>query len=122
MVDIHNSLAYVMHLPGVIGACIVDISTGQTLARVGDGTLNIEIAAAGNTDVVRAKIRTMDELNLQDEIQDILITLGTQYHIIRPLTGKGSAGLFMYVALDKEKSNLALSRHKVNEICKELRP
>lgn len=105
-----------MQLPGAIGAAIVDLESGMSLGQSGSGTLNMEIAAAGNTEVVRAKIRTMSDLGLNDEIEDILITLGQQYHIIRPLKGKGSAGLFVYVALEKSKANLALARHKINEI------
>ena len=120
MSNLTNSLTAVMHLPGVIGASVVDLSTGQSMAHVGDGSLDMNLAATGNTQVMRAKIHAMDALKLNDEIEDILITLGSQYHIIRPLIGKGSAGLFLYVALDKEKSNLAFSRHKIHAICKTL--
>ena len=116
MANLTNSLAAVMQLPGAIGAAIVDMESGMSLGQAGGGTLNLEVAAAGNTEVVRAKMRVMADLGLTDEIEDILITLGTQYHVIRPLKGKGSAGLFIYVALEKTRANLALSRHKINEI------
>ena len=109
-----------MQLGGAVGVAIVDLESGMSLGQAGGGSLNLEIAAAGNTEVVRAKMRTMADLGLSDEIEDILITLGTQYHIIRPLKGKGSAGLFIYVALEKSKANLAMSRHKLNEIASTL--
>jgi hypothetical protein len=105
-----------MQLPGAIGVAIVDLESGMSLGQAGGGMLNLEVAAAGNTEVVRAKMRTMADLGLNEEIDDILITLGTQYHVIRPLKTKGSAGLFVYVALDKAKANLALSRHKIADI------
>jgi hypothetical protein len=38
----------------------------------------------------------MKSLNLKDEIEDILITLGRQYHVIRPVSK--SPGLFIYLA------------------------
>jgi hypothetical protein len=120
MADLSNSLAAVMQLGGAVGVAIVDLESGMSLGQAGGGSLNLEIAAAGNTEVVRAKMRTMADLGLSDEIEDILITLGTQYHIIRPLKGKGSAGLFIYVALEKSKANLAMSRHKLNEIASTL--
>jgi len=120
MADLTKSLAAAMQINGAIGAAIVDLDSGMSLGQAGGGSLNLDIAAAGNTEVVRAKMRTMQELSLNDEIEDILITLGTQYHIIRPLTGKGSAGLFLYIALDKSKANLALARHKIIEIEKTL--
>ena len=109
-----------MQLPGAIGAAIVDLESGMSLGQAGGGTLNLDVAAAGNTEVVRAKIRTIGDLGLNDEIEDILITLGTQYHIIRPLKSKGSAGLFVYVALEKSKANLAMARHKITDTCSTL--
>ena len=78
----------------------------------------MEVAAAGNTEVVRAKIKTMRALGLNDMIEDILITLGKQYHIIRPMARK--EGLFIYLVLDKTKSNLALARRKTADVEKEL--
>ncbi|HLS76311.1 MAG TPA: hypothetical protein VK083_05940, partial [Nocardia sp.] len=77
-------------------------------------------AAAGNTEVVRAKMRTMDSLGLNDEIEDILITLSGQYHIIRPMTGRKSKGLFLYLALDRGRANLALARHRLKGIEEDL--
>jgi len=116
MANLTNSLATIMQLPGAIGVAIVDLESGMSLGQAGGGTLNLEVAAAGNTEVVRAKMRTMADLGLNEEIDDILITLGTQYHVIRPLRTKGSAGLFVYVALDKSRANLAMSRHKITEV------
>ena len=58
-------------------------------------------------------MKTMKMLNLQDIIDDILISLGTQYHLIRPLSKH--EGLFLYIVLDKSKSNLALARRGLIE-------
>jgi len=121
MADISKSLDAAMAIPGAIGASVVDLDSGMSLGHVGGGAhLNLEIAAAGNTEVVRAKMRTMQDLALNDEIEDILITLSNQYHIIRPLKGKGGAGLFFYIALDRQRANLALARHKLADIEKTL--
>lgn len=116
MANLTNSLAAIMQLTGAIGAAIVDLESGMSLGQAGGATINLDIAAAGNTEVMRSKMRVMGDLGLNDEIEDILITLTTQYHIIRPLKGKGAAGLFIYVALEKSKANLALARHKISEI------
>jgi predicted regulator of Ras-like GTPase activity (Roadblock/LC7/MglB family) len=94
--------------PGFIGACVVDSSTGMVLAIEGGGRVDLEVAAAGNTEVVRAKRRTIQALNLKDRIEDILISLGNQYHLIRPLEKNDS--VFLYVALDRKVANLALAR------------
>jgi hypothetical protein len=108
-----------MQLDGAVGACIVDSNSGMMLgAEGGAGPINLEVAAAGNTEVVRAKRKTMKALNLRDTIEDILITLHTQYHIIRPLSSNDA--LFIYVVLDKNKGNLAMSRHQLASAEKDL--
>ena len=106
-----------MTLDGAVCAALVDSSSGMILGQVGTG-VDMEVAAAGNTEVVRAKLKTMRGLGLNDVIEDILITLGKQYHIIRPMARK--EGLFVYIVLDKAKSNLALARRKVADIEKDL--
>ncbi|MFE2038565.1 hypothetical protein OIE62_17070 [Streptomyces scopuliridis] len=104
-------------IDGALGAALVDYSSGMALGTVGGGKdLDLTVAAAGNTDVVRAKVRTMELLGLQDEIEDILITLGNQYHLIRLLKGRGNNGLFLYLALDKSRANLAMARHQLMRI------
>jgi hypothetical protein len=107
MPNINDSLSTLLQADGAMCAAIVDANSGMTLGKAGTG-LDLDLAAAGNTEVVRAKIKTMKSLGLADHIEDILITLGKHYHIIRPIAAK--PGLFIYLVLDKAKANLALAR------------
>jgi len=108
-----------MQLDGALGACIVDSNSGMMLgAEGGAGPINLEVAAAGNTEVVRAKRKTMKALNLKDSIEDILITLHTQYHLIRPLSSNDA--LFIYLVLDKSRGNLAMARLQLGGLEKDL--
>jgi len=113
MASINESLKQLVGIDGALGAAIVDSGSGMLLGSAGAG-VDMELAAAGNTEVVRAKIKTMRSLGVEDTIDDILITLGKQYHIIRPLASKD--GAFIYLVLDKLKANLALARRKVQDV------
>jgi hypothetical protein len=121
MADLDTSLKDAMTIEGAIGACVVDYTSGMTLGVMGGGAdLDLTVAAAGNTDVVRAKMRTMEMLKLPDTIEDILITLDTQYHLIRPLASREGRGLFFYLALNRQRANLGLARHQLRRIEAEL--
>ncbi|ATY96099.1 hypothetical protein ABT013_24530 [Streptomyces bacillaris] len=108
-------------IEGTTGVALVDYTSGMALGTLGGGKdFNLEVAAAGNTDVIRAKLRTMEHLGIKDEIEDILITLGTQYHLIRLLKTRGGNGLFLYLVLDASRANLAMARHQLKKIEAEL--
>ena len=120
--NIETALKEAMTIEGALGAALVDWDSGMPLGTLGGGKyLDLDLAAAGNTEVVRAKMRTMQSLNLNDTIEDILITLGKQYHLIRLMSNAdGSHNLFLYLALDRSKANLALARHHLKRIENEL--
>lgn len=117
MATIKQELDELMTCDGAMCAAVVDASSGMILGSIGSG-VDLELAAAGNTEVVRAKLKTMRSLGLDDVIEDILITLGRHYHIIRPMSRK--EGVFIYFVLDKSKANLALARRKAAEVEKDL--
>ena len=117
-VNIETALKEAMTIDGALGASLVDWDSGMSLGNLGGGKyLDLDVAAAGNTEVIRAKMRTMESLRLNDSIEDILITLGKQYHLIRLLkNSREEHGLFLYLVLDRGKANLALARHNLRRI------
>ncbi|AGZ42146.1 hypothetical protein [Actinoplanes friuliensis] len=117
MPDMDVALKDAMTIDGAIGVALVDHTSGMALGVAG-GTrdFDLTVAAAGNTDVVRAKLRAMDLLGLDEQIDDILITLETMYHLIRPLKARSGHGLFLYLSLDRSRANLAMARHQLRRI------
>ncbi len=119
MKNVRDALRQIMESDGALGSCIVDSDSGMMLGAQGGGPVDLEVAAAGNTEVVRAKRKTMKALALKERIEDILITLGDQYHLIRPL--RSNDALFIYLVLDKSKGNLAMARLQLASVEKDLK-
>ncbi|MGF6832140.1 hypothetical protein QF015_000289 [Paenarthrobacter sp. TE4293] len=118
MSSLDEATKQLLSIEGATGAAIVDYTSGMALAQGGNPGFDLGVAAAGNSNVVSSKLRTMADLGLDSTIEDVLITLDSQYHLINVLNSAGSKGLFVYLVLDRTYANLALARHKLNNISK----
>ncbi len=114
MNTIDESLAEILTLKGALATSLFDWESGMVLGMDTKSDFNIELASAGNSEVIKAKMETMKSLGLSADLEDILITLSNQIHIIHIL--KSNPELVLYVALDKSQSNLALARNKLRQI------
>lgn len=120
MSSLNQSVQELLTIPGAVGVAIADSMSGMALAQGGHPSFDLGAAAAGNSNVVRAKLQTMSELGINSRIDDILITLEEQYHLINVLSTAGTEGLFIYLVLDKSTANLALARHKLAHVAEQL--
>ncbi|MEU6148102.1 hypothetical protein ABZ848_48180 [Streptomyces sp. NPDC047081] len=107
-----------MRLDGALGVAVVDYVSRMTLGTLGepDG-LDLARAASGGTDVVRAKLSAMDLIGYAPaRLEDILVTMDTEYHLIVPLTRRAHEGLFLYVVLDRDRTDLPGVRKELRQI------
>ena len=104
------SLEPLRGIDGYVAAALVDGDSGMAMATDGSG-VDLAVAAAGNAEVLKAKRKVAAALKLNDNIEDILISLGRQYHLLRPLESNDK--VFLYVVIDRAKSNLAMARHEL---------
>jgi hypothetical protein len=120
--NVDLTLKEAMKVEGAVGVALVDWESGLCLGTLGGGNvIDLNLAAAGNTDVIRSKMRTVESLRLNDKIVDILITLEKQYHLIRLVkSNRNGTGLFLYLVLDRARANLGLARHHLARIEDEL--
>lgn len=97
---------------GFIAASLVDLDSGMTLAiKAARADFDLTAASAYNSELVKQKLKIMRTLGLSGAIEDMLITLTDQIHLIK-LVGNNT---FLYLAVDRKQSNLALVRSAVNK-------
>lgn len=114
--DDRPSLAEVLEtllsFDGAMCVAVVDSETGMTLGKAGSG-VDIELAAAGASVILRARLASIKALGGSEKIDDVLISLTSQVQIIHPLPNNPS--IFTYLIGDKSKSSLAMARYKATE-------
>ena len=97
---------------GFIAASLVDLDSGMTLAIKASRTdFDLTAASAYNSELVKQKLKIMRTLGLTGTIEDMLITLTDQIHLVK-LVGPNT---FLYMAVDRKQSNIALIRSAVNK-------
>lgn len=113
--NLRAALDTLMSLDGAIAAGVVDWESGVALGtRSRDAAFDVDVASSGHASMVKAKMAVVDELAVSGPIEDILITLGRQYHVIRPLTKTTS--IFIFVAIDRAIGSLGLARHELKAV------
>lgn len=108
-------LQELMLLDGLVFAALVDINTGQVIASEGRGP-DIDRAAAAAAEVLsvhRRTLRLMGHWRPNDPVDEVLVTAGSRYHILRTL--QAHPDLFILAVLDKLRSNLAMTRFRIME-------
>jgi len=98
---------------GVIASAVVDMESGMTLAAKSNRSdFDLTVASAYNSELVKQKLKIMKALGLKAGLEDMLLTLTDQIHLIKLFPESGS---FLYLAADRAGTNLAILRTAVNK-------
>ncbi|UNO38845.1 hypothetical protein [Streptomyces sp. MST-110588] len=118
MDKVQAALEQAMLVRGTVGVAVVDIRSRSVLGFVGTGGgPDMDKVAYGDSDVVRAKLYTLELLGYPPEsVEDILITLPDEYHLIRPLPKRREQGIFIYLVLDRHSVSLAAAREELTDL------
>lgn len=116
----HDAVDSAMLLQGAIACAMVDLESGTCLARAGNDKLScLESAGLVNARLLRTQMQMLEDQH-HEEIEDVLITLGHQYHLIHLIhltrSNADPTFIFVYMVLDRESANVVMARRKLKEI------
>lgn len=106
------------NIPGYIAVAVTEIKSG--ISYFSDSSVSSfdpELASAFNLEVVKAKLNAISALGLSQNIDDIMITLTDQIHIIDISENNE---YFIYLAVDSNKANLGMTKALLNKYKKEI--
>jgi hypothetical protein len=108
--NVEEQLHKLERLEGFRAAALYDMDHGVTLAAI-DHDLGVDVthAVIGHVEVVEAKQKTVAALHLDDELEDIVITLRDEYHLLRLC--RQHRRHFFFLMLDRHAANLAMARY-----------
>jgi predicted regulator of Ras-like GTPase activity (Roadblock/LC7/MglB family) len=110
--SLEEVLEKLLSFDGAMCVALVDSETGMILGKAGSG-IEIDLAAAGASVILRARLASTKALGTDEKIDDLLISLTSQVQIIHPLPRNPS--IFIYLIGDKSKASLAMARYKATE-------
>ena len=93
-------------IDGYVAACLVLSQNGGVLSY--DGSLDLRPVARLSAEVLRQNQKTIHDMGLDDEAEDLLITATSQYHLLRRLHSDVPA--FVYLVLDRRLANPSLAK------------
>ncbi|MCP2028101.1 hypothetical protein L1276_003269 [Flavobacterium sp. HSC-32F16] len=106
------------NVSGFIAVSVTEVETGMSYCSLSvNPDFDPELASAYNLEVVKAKLNAIKALGLEQKINDILITLTDQIHII-DVSEDGQ--YFIYLAVDAKKANLGLTRATLAKFKKDI--
>jgi len=115
-----RQLSEMATLDGMLGCAIVDASNGLILARdmPEEASLDLDIAAAACTQVLKAHKAAARNMGISDPVEEVMTSAGSRHQVMRQLSHYPD--LFLFVLLDRQRTNLALARYKLMEVEREL--
>jgi hypothetical protein len=113
--NVSDNLSRLRRAEGFLSAALFDIEHDTCLAAVDGGHApDVASAARGHVDIVKAKRQTIARLQLDDDLEDIVISLAREYHLMRLVRRRPQ--LFFFLTLDRTRANLAMARYLLSDV------
>ncbi len=104
----------VRNIQGFVLACLVDAATGMPLGAVQDqDDIRMPPAAAGAADVFNVLSMMTGEMATKGDLEDVIVTLNSHYHLIRLIKRGPGRQLLLFVTVDRSQANLAMALREI---------
>lgn len=122
MTILSEAIHAAVELQGAVAGALVDIESGNCLVRAGSEEMfSLSMVGAANAQMLRTEMRLVQEQFPQEDIEDLMITLGRHYHLIRLVpNGDELPHVFLYLVMMRNTANLVLARRKMAEIARQI--
>jgi len=110
--SLEHVLETLLSFDGALSVAVVDSESGMVMGKAGSG-VEMDLAAAGASTILRARLASTKALGAKEKIDDMLISLSSTVQIIHPLPSNPT--IFTYLIGDRSKSSLAMARFKATE-------
>jgi hypothetical protein len=116
-------LAPVARIEGFRLASLIDASTGMIMASVHDPQdRSLAVVAAGAADIASVLSLLSGELGADDDLEDVMVTFGSRFHLVRLVGEEPGQQVILLVVLDRDRANLALARREIRDFCLSIAP
>ncbi|HEY3978212.1 MAG TPA: hypothetical protein VGM79_13125 [Streptosporangiaceae bacterium] len=78
---------------------------------------SLAAVAAGAADIVSVLTLLGSQLGDEDGLEDVMVTFGSRFHLIRHLRAASAQPVVLLVVLDRSRANLALARREIRDFC-----
>jgi CheY-like chemotaxis protein/predicted regulator of Ras-like GTPase activity (Roadblock/LC7/MglB family) len=103
-------------LEGSLATLLVETATGNLIAAaIGSKGVDVEVAARATAELARQKPRVEEAIGLRDTVEELLLTSGRRYYLLRPM-----GRMFLLLVLDRRKTNLAVAQEELAAMEREL--
>jgi hypothetical protein len=106
LVTIRDMVLGLLDLPGSRYSCVAERESGQILIEAGVATVNPAVVLRWGTEAT-----TVLETAADGGLEDVILTSGCLYHLVRPLGA--SRSLLVYLCVDRARANLASARREL---------
>lgn len=123
MLGIDECLVRAMAIPGARSVTLVDHTSGLAVASAGDEDLfDRDEDAAGATEIVRSVLTSpvLTAAGGADDIEDIIVSGARGHHLLSLIGNAFDGQLFLHLRIDRERGNLALARHGLQMLVREM--